>query len=75
MATKAIEQNNPLSCFNKAADNEPLFVLRAQDQLAPDLVDRWASILRAEGGNEAKVAEARALAAAMRAWPTKKLPD
>lgn len=75
MATKAVELNNPVSCFNKAAENEPLFVLRAQDKFAAELVDRWASILEAEGGNPEKVAEARKLAAAMRDWPNQKTPD
>jgi hypothetical protein len=31
------------SCLNKAADDEPLFVLRANDELAPAIVREWAT--------------------------------
>ena len=39
MATK----NNPgeFDCYQAAADDEPLFVLRANDPLAPTLVRLW----------------------------------
>ena len=30
-------------CLGKAADDEPVFILRAQDMLAADLVDKWAN--------------------------------
>lgn len=33
---------NPLSCLNKAASDEPIFVLRANDHLAADIVREWA---------------------------------
>ncbi len=38
MATK--EQGD--SCYEKAAPDEPIFVLRAQDFLAPEIVREWA---------------------------------
>ena len=40
MATKA----NPgkFDCYANAADDEPIFVLRARDPLAPDVVQYWA---------------------------------
>ena len=75
MATKAIERDDLNSCFNKAADNEPLFILRAQDRLAPQAVRVWAALLASESGSSQKVAEASALAEAMEKWPTRKLPD
>jgi len=39
---KRNELANPNSCLNKAADDEPLFVFRANDPLAPQLVREWA---------------------------------
>lgn len=38
---KADELSNPDSCLNRAADDEPLFVLKATDALAPTLVREW----------------------------------
>ena len=61
-------------CYAAAADNEPLFVLRANDPLAPDIVDAWAdrySLANADSPSEkvlAKVREARACARDMRRW-------
>ncbi len=42
MGTKA----NPdeFDCYDKAADDEPMFVLRAKDPLAPILVRLWADL-------------------------------
>lgn len=34
------------SCFTAAEKDEPLFVLRANDELAPEIVRRWASRYR-----------------------------
>jgi hypothetical protein len=68
-------------CLGKAADDEPVFLLRAQDNLADELVDRWAiraSVALPTVGSEAaghKVQEARQIAEAMRAWPIRKNPD
>lgn len=63
------------SCLAKVADDEPIFVLRAQDTLAAELVRQWADKVEAIGGASAKVTEARQCAALMDAWPTKKIPD
>lgn len=62
-------------CLGKAADDEPVFILRAQDSLAADLVERWAIGARAAGCPNDKVQEAMALAEDMRRWPTRKNPD
>lgn len=72
MATKHTD-----TCLIKAADDEPIFVLRAQDALAGQTVRFWAIRLREENGGIAspKVVEAFALAAQMDAWPTRKIPD
>lgn len=75
MATKHEESENPDSCWNKAADEEPLFILRAQDRLAEEAVRWWALYCEQMGVDEAKVAEARSAADAMSAWPNRKMPD
>jgi hypothetical protein len=70
MATKHTDQ-----CLAKAADDEPIFILRAQDKLAPDLVRAWAIRAEAHGCPPAKLREAYELAEAMERWPTRKYPD
>lgn len=47
---------------------EPLFTLRAQDVLAPAIVEAWADQAEAGGAPESKVNEARILANEMRQW-------
>jgi len=42
MSTKAQQALDPTSCWNKASDTEPVFVLRANDEMAPGLVRLWA---------------------------------
>ncbi len=62
--------------LKKIGFDEPIFVLRAQDNLAPTIVDFWAALAAAVGTSEAKVKEAQALAERMRRWPgLKKNPD
>lgn len=62
-------------CLGKAADDEPVFILRGQDKLAPALVRWWAAEARKRGLSDEKVKDALTLAAAMEAWPTRKYPD
>ena len=62
-------------CLGKAADDEPVFILRAQDIHAPYLIDQWARLAEEGGCPPEKAAEARALAGAMRVWPHRKSPD
>ncbi|MDZ4344116.1 MAG: hypothetical protein U1E51_16980 [Candidatus Binatia bacterium] len=80
MATK----KDGVPCYDKAAPDEPLFVLRGQDELAEEVVEYWAHL--ASGGQPAhyvtmqgritpKAQEALNCAEAMRAWPVKKFPD
>jgi hypothetical protein len=65
----------------KAADDEPVFLLRAQDCHAADLVEKWAiwagSAVPHTGGRAMadKVAEAKMIAGLMRHWPVHKNPD
>jgi len=42
MATKQENVENVKSCWSRAEDDEPVFVLKATDASAPDLVRRWA---------------------------------
>lgn len=56
-------------------DDEPLFLLRGRDPLAPPLVTSWALNAEVKGLHEAKLIEAEAVAVAMADYPIKKLPD
>lgn len=61
------ELATPSSCLNKAADDEPIFVLRANDPIAPAVVRFWAAM--AEGVHEeVKRREAWKLAEQMGRW-------
>jgi hypothetical protein len=59
-------------CLSKAQDEEPIFVLRAQDLFAPQLVRAWVELARPAGTPKAKLDEALALAAHMEGA---KVPD
>ena len=66
---KKNEISDPNSCFNKAADDEPLFVLRANDPLAPAAVAAWAGLaFDTELHDRTKVTGARRIAEEMRRW-------
>lgn len=84
---KRDELSNPNSCLNKTADDEFIFILRAQDFLAPETVEDWAnkleiylkgkfSISKADVPIiNNKIEEARKCAVEMRNCPTRKFPD
>lgn len=62
----------------KADNDEPVFVLRAQDRLAPHIVRLWANTALSHGVHTDKVVEAFDLADQMEAWAKKKgskVPD
>lgn len=64
--------------FEKADMDEPLFVLRAQDKLAPVVVRLWALHATMHHVPREKVIEARGLADRMDAWQAlhgSKVPD
>lgn len=84
MGTKALElelANKGKGCLGKAAQDEPVFILRAQDTFAPSTVRLWAdkvAMYHVEGSLASKVVDARALADQMEAWQatnSKKVPD
>ena len=76
MSTKADNILNPSSCWNRASNDEPIFVLRATDPSAPDFVTLWANrYVLAKGGfmrmtpeQQAKYYEALRVANEMREW-------
>ena len=57
----------------RAGDDEPIFVLRAQDQSAPTAILMW--LAANPQLPDYKVTEALNTIKAMRAWPTKKAAD
>lgn len=65
----------------KAADDEPVFLLRAQDCHAADLVEKWVALVSvavpSSGAGDAahKVSEAALIADFMRRWPIHRQPD
>lgn len=61
MSTKREELDNPTSCLNRADIDEPLFVLRAHDKIAPSVVRAWANGYCYEKGGVARM-NARELA-------------
>lgn len=73
---KEQELLNPNSCLNKAANGEPIFVLRANDVNASDLVTVWAiKYMNNKGGwakmdarQQAKFTEALHCAHTMKEW-------
>jgi hypothetical protein len=73
MSTK--ENPGRFDCYAKLPDNEPYFVLRAQDSEAADIVELWALRAQAAGCNSDKVLDAKNLADEMRNWHSKKKPD
>lgn len=73
------EIHSPSSCLNKAALDEPLFVLRAKDRLAPFLVRVWAMLARLSGTHDGKTNSAEQVARDMEDWAAgrggSKIPD
>ena len=67
--TKAENMKDPQSCLNKAAQDEPVFILRAKDPLAATVVACWAALAMSEGIHEqSKIDGALDVAKAMRDW-------
>lgn len=74
MAIKRDEISDPNSCLNHAAEDEPVFVLRAKDPLAAKLVEDWAARAITAGLHEEKPQSAFRYAQAMKAWREKNVP-
>lgn len=56
-------------------EDEPVFVLRAQDILAPVAVRMYAFLVQMATGNSGQAREIEEFADSMMAWPNRKLPD
>lgn len=65
---KLDEIADPKSCLSHAADDEPVFVLRAADRCAPATVRDWAGRATGAGCPSAKIDEAMDIAREMEAW-------
>lgn len=68
MSTKREVRNNPASCWNKAGEHEPVFVLLGRDVVAPNTIRFWATKRVQENKNEegdAQITGARAVALEM----------
>jgi hypothetical protein len=55
-------------CYAKLADDEPYFVLRAKDPMAPALIRLWAEARRVQYGDYPKLHEALDCAIQMEGW-------
>lgn len=75
MGTKRELIDDPNSPLNHAADDEEVFLIRAQDMLSEQAVSYWAFLAWANGAEEAKVREAQACARRMAIHLPKKVPD
>ena len=62
-------------CYESAADDEPIFTLRAQDVLSARVVEFWAAEAERLHVNPDKVREARECARMMKEWPNSRTPD
>lgn len=62
------------SCLKKTPDNEPIFVLRAQDESSPKVILHWMA-KNFETLSIDKLREALETAIAMKAWPKRKTAD
>lgn len=71
MATK----REGVPCYDKADPDEPLFVIRAQDNLSSVIVRHWARLAEMDGVPDDKVKEARHCADLMEQWPIHKNAD
>jgi hypothetical protein len=60
---------------NKIPEDEPVWLLRAQDEAAYHVLRFWAALTKAAGGSQEIVDMAIAHAERMKAWPKKKTAD
>ena len=71
------------SCLGNIEEGEPIFVLRAQDELAPDVVAYWleawlvlaADAIDLDEKRQAKVQHVTDTILAMRTWSPRRMPD
>jgi hypothetical protein len=68
MGIKSEELKSTTGCLAKAADDEPIFILRAQDKLAPVMLRMWAELAELHGAPTEKFQGAMVLADDMELW-------
>ena len=56
-------------------EDEPVFLIRAQDQISADAVRAWAHLHRINGGSDTAYELAMAHADKMESWPKHKVAD
>lgn len=71
---KYLELSLPTSCLNKAASDEPVFVLRAKDKFAAIAIRHWVTMSVATQ-EPAKLAGALGIADEMDAYREQKYPE
>jgi len=69
------DYNRIVDLDNKIPEKEPVFLLRAQDQVAADTVRIWAVLHRSRGGDSAIAEMAENHAFLMEQWPIHKAAD
>jgi hypothetical protein len=65
-------------CLGKAADDEPVFILRGKDAMMAITIEAWAAYVDGVGGRGTKSIEARKFAEEIREWQSVngcKVPD
>ena len=73
---KLMKAREAIDYLKKLGSDEPVFILRAQDIIAPYCVEKWVDVYEGMGGAATKAAEARAVAEQMVKWTgTRKFPD
>jgi len=65
---KADERDQPNSCWNKTAEDEPVFVLCGRDRAAPGAIRQWAERAKKMGCPTEKWQEAMDCALAFEEW-------
>ena len=61
--------------LTKVSDDEPLFLIRAQDALGDETVRYWTGRAKQIGVAPEKVEDAEHIAREMAKWPVRKIPD
>lgn len=72
---KHLELSRSDSCLNKAAADEPVFVLRAKDPMAAMTIRHWVTMSSNGVQEAAKLEEAMKAADGMDAWRSRNVPE
>ena len=73
--TNSTKYGRITSSEKEIPEDEPVFLLRAQDEFAADVVRYYASRVAVKATGHPIVNEIREFASLMDAWPVKKRPD